>query len=210
MAAQVEAGGTLVRMAAQAWMWEAWMREAAASERRRLCGTLGTRARRRLVWLGASRLTRALEGGRRTCSLRAVSVATNCMRYLFIARFTPDTATTLQTGGGVQKRNTTGCTARHGAGGDAGLRWERHCPTAQCPTMKHPRHAERLAHGQSRSAAVPSALAGATFTAAAGASGTAHACSRPGASPNSQPAPPPRPHANAHPSAASSHTVAAR
>ena len=28
MAAQVEAGGTLVRMAAQAWMWEAWMREA--------------------------------------------------------------------------------------------------------------------------------------------------------------------------------------
>ena len=105
MAAQVEAGGTLVRMAAQAWMWEAWMREAAASERRRLCGTLGTRARRRLVWLGASRLTRALEGGRRTCSLRAVSVATNCMRYLFIARFTPDTATTLQTGGGGQKRN---------------------------------------------------------------------------------------------------------
>ena len=61
----------LVRMAAQAWMWEAWMREAAASERRRLCGTLGTRARRRLVWLGASRLTRALEGGRRTCSQRA-------------------------------------------------------------------------------------------------------------------------------------------
>ena len=47
MAAQVEAGGTLVRMAAQAWMWEAWMREAAASaeghgERRRLCGPLGT------------------------------------------------------------------------------------------------------------------------------------------------------------------------
>jgi hypothetical protein len=37
----------LVRMAAQAWMWEAWMREAAASaeghgERRRLCGPLGT------------------------------------------------------------------------------------------------------------------------------------------------------------------------
>ena len=36
-----------VRMAAQAWMWEAWMREAAASaqghgERRRLCGSLGT------------------------------------------------------------------------------------------------------------------------------------------------------------------------
>jgi hypothetical protein len=110
MAAQVEAGGTLVRMAAQAWMWEAWMREAAASERRRLCGTLGTRARRRLVWLGASRLTRALEGGRRTCSLRAVSVATNCM----IARFTPDTATTLQTGGGGAQKKQEAKGSGHG------------------------------------------------------------------------------------------------
>ena len=54
----------LVRMAAQAWMWEAWMREAAASAGARAgrgAGYVGpsVRARRRLVWLGASRLTRS-------------------------------------------------------------------------------------------------------------------------------------------------------
>jgi hypothetical protein len=48
-------------MAAQAWMWEAWMREAAACAlgrgTGRGAGYVGpsVRARRRLVWLGARR-----------------------------------------------------------------------------------------------------------------------------------------------------------
>jgi hypothetical protein len=65
-----------VRMAAQAWMWEAWMREADASAGARgeaqVMGPL-VRARRRLVWLGARRGDG--QGGRRTCSQRAAAGA---------------------------------------------------------------------------------------------------------------------------------------
>ena len=83
----------LVRMAAQAWMWEAWMREAAASAGPRggaqVMGPL-VRARRRLVWLGARRGDG--QGGRRTCSQRAAVV------QLTVSHASPDTATTSQNG----------------------------------------------------------------------------------------------------------------
>ena len=69
-----------VRMAAQAWMWEAWMREAAASAGARgEAQVMGpsVRARRRLVWLGARRGDGHREGG-----ALALSEPQWCVRFL--------------------------------------------------------------------------------------------------------------------------------